>query len=154
MRVSIASIAMTNGLDFKPAPTHVISNNSNLILILMITILMITILARITTLPTIIWLASMKVNLNTRRAKSTAVALSPKKLCHKPPDCHDGMVRLLIVTIVMIITEESNTKKVNSIIAFLPRERRRVSRKCGIKFEKKTQLIKIFLLQSCFSSKC
>merc|ERR1712020_316879 len=55
------------------------------------------------------------------------------------------MVGLLIVTIVMIIksvpSQRKATQKVNSIIAFLPRDR---WGKCGIKFEKKTQLFKIF----------
>merc|ERR1711890_116899 len=73
---------MTNGLDFKPAPTHVICYNSNLCLSLTITIL-----AMITTTMTVIDESESQYEKSEKHCRCLIVK---KKLCHKSPDFHDG----------------------------------------------------------------
>jgi len=69
---------------------------------------MISILAMTTTLMTVIRLASVKVNLKMRKAKSTAVDY----IRHKHLIIMESLLTVtIVIKAVMIITKESNHKK-------------------------------------------
>lgn len=132
----VASVAMTNGSDFKPFQA---STNSCDLLQLKSPVSSSTWWS-----PSWWWSPRWRSSgwrqwkwISTREAKSTAAALSSKISVTSIWSIHDGHDEAFDRDNCNQGGDDNHkkaTKKVNSIIAFLPRER--VSRNCGVKFEK------------------